>query len=189
MYIEISESGDLAKLCYKGIADPVKCSEIWEDIVKKCAEAQGNLEFDNYLEAYQNYSLALSEYLFIRACLLKFWFKGVYKKDLPFIEKLNGKGFKIDLSEREKYKESLIKATKQVRAMITKILNKKSELDEFNKKEQSKKSTYDSIMVALMFHWPGTGITDDITLARYNECTKLIREREHSKRQKEWQTI
>lgn len=189
MYIEISEDGDLKKLCRKGFADPIKCSEIWEEIVKRCAAAQGNLEFDNYLEAYQNYSIVLSEYLFIRACLLKFWFKGLRKSDLPFVEKLKNKGFKIDLTEREKYKESLIKATKQVRAMITKILNKKSELDEFNKKENTKRSTFDSIIAALMYQWPGTGISDGITLARYNECIRLLREREVSKRQKEWQTI
>lgn len=113
----------------------------------------------------------------------------MYKKDLPFVEKLRNKGFKIDLKDRERYKESLIKATQQVRAMITKVLNKKSELDEFNKKENTKHSTFDSIIAALMYQWPGTGITDDITLARYNECVKLLREREHNKRQKEWQTI
>lgn len=106
------------------------------------------------------------------------------------LNKLTNKGFKINTVGREVYKESLIAATKKVRAMITKILNKKTELDEFNKKENGKKATFNSIMAALMFHWPGAaGITDDITLSRYNEMVKLIKERELSKRQKEWQTI
>lgn len=191
LYVEITDSGNIESLCYKGLPNKEKCAEIWEDIVKKSAEINGNFEFDNYFEAYQNYSIALSDYLFIRACLLKFWFKGLYKKDLPLIEKLKARGFVIDLTEREKYKVSLIKATKKVRSLITKILNKKSEFEEFNKKGEKKekeKTSFDSIMAALTFQWPGTGITDDITLARYNECVKILKLRERNKKQQEWLT-
>ena len=71
-FFDIIKTGDLnlLKKDKKRIVG-TNLEEIWESIIKRHNDNNGNFDFNNYVDAIRSYAYLLSEYMIIKACLLK----------------------------------------------------------------------------------------------------------------------
>lgn len=160
-------------LLYKGKGRKLKQLDvIWEEIVRKNNEENGNLDFNNYFQCLKTYADLVNEYITVKACLLKLTKVSV---DAATIEVLEDFGYILEVTTMDSYKKSLQIVTAKSDNLITKIMSKHKELQEFNK-NKSKPLTFAK---ALMQVGVGLGysVSKDITLAEYNEAKKLIKEK------------
>lgn len=173
--MEIAESGDVSRVAI-GKADLTRCAERWEEIVRINAEVNGSYEYNNYLESCKEYYRLVAEHTLIKASLLKL----SYKVDPELAKYLTSRGYVIRLGKRkasdsDAYANSIDAALRKSDNLVTKIRMKQREMtNTTNIKGQVK--SFESVMGALSaaLGWePGP----DITLARYNEYKKFLKEK------------
>lgn len=167
VYFDIIESRNVLKVCKSGIPDLEKAAEAWEDLIRQNSEANGSFEYENYLTNVKTYGLLINEYLWIKGALSKL----LFKVDKELIEELKRKGYKVSINPLE-YTESLIMCFRKVENLLTKTQSKAKEIE--GMKGEPNKESFDSIMANLSYHWPGH-LPEDITLARFNECIKILK--------------
>lgn len=173
--MQIADSGNVL-LVAKTKARPEKCAEAWEEIVQRNAEENGSYEYQNYLDNLREYYRLITEHTLVKASLLKL----TYKVDPALAKYLTSRGYVIRLgkqkaSDSEAYANSIHAALKKSDNLVTKIRMKQKEMtNTTNLKGQVK--TFESLMgnlIALL----GFEVSADITLARYNEYKKFIKQK------------
>lgn len=186
LYLEIIESREVIKILISGRLNIDKCAGLWEEIVRKNNEANGSFEFDIYFNHVQVYGLIWGEYIFLKTSILKLLMSGrqedgniIIPIDKELISVLAKKGYRISLDDSNKYAETLYACLRRVENLVTKMNSKGSEIAQMAKDDSKKgnKASFDAIMANLIYHWPGAKIDDDLTLSRYNEYMKLIKQK------------
>lgn len=173
--MEIADSGNIS-LVAKTKARPEKCAEAWEEIVRRNAEENGSYEYQNYLDNLKEYYRLIAEHTLVKASLLKL----TYKVDPQLAKYLTSRGYVIRLGKQkaadsEAYANSIQAALRKSDNLVTKIRMKQKEMtNTTNLKGQSK--TFESIMGNLIAML-GFEVSADITLARYNEYKKFIKQK------------
>lgn len=173
MYLEIIETKNVLKVCKEGIPDLDKATEAWENIIRKHSEVNGSFEYENYLQNIKTYGLLIQDYYWIKGALSKL----AFTVDRELVKELGKKGYRISLITSDEYEETLSACFRKVENIITKTASKQKELEGMKAKEQQE--SFDSIMANLNYYWPGSAIQDDITLARFNECIKVLKRGRH----------
>jgi hypothetical protein len=174
--MQIADSGNVL-LVAKNKARTEKCMEAWEEIVKRNAEENGSYEYQNYLDNLKQYYRLIAEHTLIKASLLKL----TYKVDPELAKYLTSRGYVIRLGKRkasdsEAYANSIHAAIKKSDNLVTKIEMKRKEMtNTTNMKGQVKnfESVMGNLISLLGFEVRG----DELTLARYNEYKKFIKQK------------
>lgn len=174
MYCDIARSGDYNLVAIKPGQKPEDCYLAWEEIVKRNSDVNGSFEYNTTFNLVQSYALLVNDYNMVKACLLKLYFK----VDNETIEYLKTKGYHINTSGRVAYKESLENAMRNSDNLITKYTRKQKELFTMHEKETEVKPVgFEELLAGLSaeLKFP---IDESITLARFNEYKKIIKNRQ-----------
>lgn len=178
--MDIAESGNplmilkSEKWWYR--VSPERCSEAWEEIVRRNAEENGSYDYQNYLNNLKEYYRLISEHTLVKAALLKL----SYKVDPILAKYLTSRGYVIRLGKQravdsEAYANSIFAAVKKSDNLVTKIRMKRKEMtNTTNLKGNSK--TFEAMMASLI-SLLGFEVNSNITLARYNEYKKFIKQK------------
>jgi hypothetical protein len=177
LYLNICETGDYTLLIKKGVAGYEQCAEKWDIIVKTNAEATGNTSYSNYFYSMQAIALLQREFLWVKYCVLKL----AFVVDDETISKLKKRGYKINTATASGYVESLNNISRRADNLQTRIKLKERELEHLMKGEDNGTVTVESLLAGISAEL-GFTIPSDITLARYNEYQKIIKQRHAAKR-------
>lgn len=176
-YLEIISSGDFTKLIKKGKASESECLEAWELIVKKQEKETGSNQFNTFLSLLKGYASLLNDHTVIRACLLHLMHGPV---DWEVLKILNDKGYEIKINENGyAIYDSVKLGLSRCENLITKATMKQKELQRMFQGVESKRDThsFESVMAHLIAAL-GFNVDENITLARYNEYQKILKERQ-----------
>lgn len=145
----------------------------WEEIIRKNNEENGNFDFNNYFQALKKYASLVAEYTVVKACLLRM----TIKAEVKTIETLREYGYIVDLNP-DNFNQSMQVINARSNNLLTKILSKQKELENFLKGSDSKARPI-TFAKAIMHLSSGLGFSvgKDILLAEYNEAKKIIKER------------
>lgn len=165
------ETGEYRKLLILGNATNEECSDAWEQIVSQNDRVAGGYKYLNYLNLIKDYGTMLSQYLAIKATLTTLQFR-VDEDDIDWLKRL---GYIIKTnSSTDAYTESIRRADQRARNLLTRMGLKLNELEAGRERSDAVPSSFDYVM-ANISESLGREISDDITLARYNEYCKLAR--------------
>lgn len=178
-YYDIANTGNVVLIQKTGIVDLEGCAEAWETLVRRNCEVTMNRRYYSYKDTIKEQAELVFEYTAVKAMLTKL----AVRVDMEYIKFLNIKGYRIytggeDISaERkwEKYAESLERASRRADNLVTKLKMSQNELKDLtdsNADGQSLGSALASLSVHLGFQ-----LNDQITLAEYNEYTKIVKQK------------
>jgi hypothetical protein len=164
-----------------GRKDLTACMAAWEEIVRRNGEENGSNRFEKYLDEYKAYALLMNEYVTAKAALLKL----LYVFDREWINWLNIKGYRIYTTVTEdkdsdtiKYAESIMRASKVVDNLLTKISIQGNSLSRYATSASGTKTNSLDQAVATLSLDAGYSINpDEIRLSTYNEMVKAIKAR------------
>lgn len=153
--------------------------EAWEEIVRLNCMHNDTTEYSSYLTALKSYALLINDFITIKAHIGKLTlpvFDGS-KVNMESVAYLEKKGYKIDFSSKENYIESLKAADKKRSNLMTRINMRRKEIEKLtaNNKPGEQKGL-EQILAALSFQL-GYTVEDNITLARYNEYNKILKQK------------
>lgn len=179
VYVEIASGSPLEKLIINGSPSREQLVEAWETIVTLNGKNSGNFQYDAYKRLYIGYWNIIAKHLVIRASLLKLCFVIDYET----VQDVRSRGYALSLDSSEAYKDTLVLGLTKSENLITRAELRKNEIErDFPKAENNGSSlSFDKVMAELSIQIAPTLVTDDITLSRYNEYLKIIRERNKSK--------
>lgn len=170
-FIEISNTGDLKLLLRRGVAPQEYLVEVWEGIISDNSKATNNGGYSEYFQLLKGYDLLISEYVFVRATLIKL----LMKVDHEDVKELSSRGYRISTKDSEGYAESIYNSLRKVDNLITKSEMKRKEIDRnFSGKEKTGKSEFVDVIAGLEIALERQ-IEDNITLAKYNALCKLAK--------------
>jgi hypothetical protein len=173
MYMEIASSGNVSLL------NAPDNMEAWEEIVHLNCKANGDNEYNQYVQLAKSYALAVNEYIRTNAAISKLCI--VVDRDLA--EELTKKGYKISLDgNSEDYAESLIRASNKTANLLTRINMKKSEMNRLSTPGKGLQKGLEEILAALSYSI-GFPVNEDIKLSRFNEYTRILRVRAEQEKQ------
>lgn len=171
LFFDIIKSGDLKLLKLSRSASNDKLDIIWEEIIKRNNEANGNFTYSNYLEAIRSYARLINEYTIIKACVLKL---AHYGADLKVVDTLRELGYVVNIENGKKaFDESLLAISNRSNNLVTKILAKKKEIEKYNE-GKGEPVTFARAIMSLSAQL-GYNVGRDITLEEYNEAKKLVK--------------
>jgi hypothetical protein len=169
--MEISNGAPLNNLIIEGVVSEQVLYNNWEDILRKNSKANNNLEFLNHFEAAQKYTMLMSLYTTVKACLMKL----TICPDIEVIKYLRTEGYFIDGSSFEAYSRSVIAASNLSDNLATKIEAKEKELMLFKVDNDVSTGIGFEEGLASLSYMVGFNIPDDVSLAKYNEYKRIIR--------------
>jgi len=174
LFIEIAESGDYRRLVLSGNPTDDQCLEAWEKIVEENGRHCGNNGYSNYLEDVRYYATMLWEYLFMRSAMTKL----IYVKDYSLIVQIRELGYDFKM---ETYMDSIYSISRKVDAITTRIKMHQNKMALYATVDQRGNSFAETIVnLNMNLGWE---VSDDITLAKYNEyCKTLKRNNKHGNR-------
>jgi glutaredoxin 2 len=173
LFIHIAKTGEVELL------NAVEPLEAWEEIISRNCAVNEIHDYKVYLEAMRSQAVISNEYMCIKAHLIKLSlpvFAGS-KIDMNSVEYLEKKGYKINLDSKEAYIESLRAALKKKENLLTRINMKTKEIERMLIQNQGAKNgekSIEELLASLSFHI-GFSIPGDVTLARFNEYTRMLR--------------
>lgn len=174
-YFEIANNGDFSLLIVQGNPNIDVLVDCWEEIVKKNDKEVGSNKYEKIFKTQKIITKLHYNYLYIRTCLLKLYIE----PDDSLIKELKKEGYIID---KDNYYDSIIAALNKSNHLITKITSKKNEIQDAKNIESKKPPvTFDRMIAELSVRLSPTIISDDITLARYNEYVKIAKMKESAK--------
>ncbi len=176
LYYDIIEKNNVEALQLSGRTNIERCTEEWERIVAKNAKENNNREYEIFLTANKEYAAFAGEHVIVHAMLIKL----AYIVDKDAIAYLKKKGYKIVMTKGDDaYAQSLIDAQAKAKGIVTKLRMKRNEIASFNKEDGPKRpvGNFQTAMANLIANLK-TDVRDDITLARYNEYIKILKQRE-----------
>jgi lipase chaperone LimK len=170
--MEIAKTGNVSLLNSKNNL------ETWEEIVRLNCVNNEMHEYINYLNALRSLSLLVNQYITVKAHISKLSlpvFTGD-KIDLASVEYLRSKGYEINMESKEKYIESLKVCLKKRENLMTRINMKRKEIERLSiqQKGGSEEKGIEQLLASLSFQL-GFTVSDDITLARFNEYNRIIK--------------
>ncbi len=170
--MEVCTSGDLSNLIISGRPNEIEKAEAWEAIVKENNEKNGSNAYTSYFEGIQNYYTLSNEYTMVRAMLIKI----AMVVDWDTIKILNAKGYRINTKSSAKYAESIERAFKKSSNLMTRAKMKFNEINLLSAGTDGKGESFEEVMANLTAMLKFV-VPDDITLSRYNEYRKVIKNR------------
>lgn len=182
-YIDISTTGNLEPLIIEGRSNREELLQAWEEIVRENGERNGDRSYSSYFRLLKGYGVLLATYSVVKISLLKL---AVSPVDCEVVFDLRRRGYQINMSDNTVYAESIRVGLRKVDNLITRIRMKKSELEaQFAVQEKGTPIGFEEI-IAKITSGLGFVVQDNITLARYNEYKKILKEksRDHGRRNK-----
>lgn len=171
-FVEIIDTGDVRKLLKSGTATNEECSAAWDAIVAENDRVAGGYKYLNYLNLVKDYARLFSQYLGVKATLTALQFR-VDDADINWLKSF---GYVIDTGSSNSYVESIQRADQKSKNLLNRMSLKLNELNVDRVKGVSTPSSFDFIM-ANISESLGREISDEITLARYNEYCKIAKAR------------
>lgn len=174
-YQEIAQTGNLGLLIITGKASEKDLTSQWEKIVQQNGRTNG-YDADGYHENVKDYVRLLSTYQAVQASLLQL-FISVDDEAILFLE---SKGYRIDKSSNAKFFQSIQNGLQKCKNVISKIKSKHLTITQYlkeNKEKETPLKTSVEEMLANISTSIGFSVGPDVTLARFNEYTKIIRKR------------
>lgn len=171
-FIKIADTGDRTLLVVKGKANAMQLAYAWEEIVKKNYKANNTFGFDDYLDMLKTYGSLLADYNKVKAalCLL------TTMVDSDLIKFLKSKGYNIDVKNHESFARSLSAAWESSENLGTRLQIKYNEISrEYKEDVEKRKSTIDEMLAVLSYEL-GFSVADNITLSKYNEYKRVLKE-------------
>lgn len=136
----------------------------------------------------QSYGHYLADYNLVKASLLKLvalnlevgiviGHNEMFIQDDDLISDLRAKGYKINTTDKNTYCESISNAMHRAEHLVTRMKMKANEINEMMKDSGgSQVVSFEEIIANLSFML-GFELPDNLTLARYNEYKKILKER------------
>jgi hypothetical protein len=170
--MHVINTADVTKLCYFGECSNDECIERWEDIVQKNYEINGGFDYINYKDSLQSYARLIADYNIVRCLLLKL----IFVVDNDYIEQLKQRGYVIDTTNSLKYVESINSCVTRSENIVTRMKMKANELSHLIGDSDSKVLTFEEVIASLNVSL-GFEVDDNITLVRFNEYNKMMKQR------------
>lgn len=145
-------------------------NEVWLQIIKDNAEATDNDHFTFYTKTFLKKSALAAKYLVEKASLLMI----AIKVDSVIISDLRLRGYKIDTSDDKKYLNSINAGLRRVSNITTKIGLANSQMEDIIAMAKSVKRKSADELLAEVSAGLGFAIDDSVTLARFNEYSKIV---------------
>jgi hypothetical protein len=172
--MEIAGTGNVKLLVVTGSPDSFVCLQRWEEIVKENAEQNNNQDYDSYFQGLKLYSTLQAEYVLAKALLTYLCFS----IDYEHITHLRKLGYKIDTTNTESFTVSLSNGLRKADNLKTKIETKMKELQLLFKGDgNGKPETFEQVLAHLNAGL-GFNVNEDITLSRFNEYKKILKQRQ-----------
>jgi hypothetical protein len=172
--MEITKHG-LLMLMSKGNATMAQCSQAWEQLVQDNARATNSGKLTNYTLSLKQLRKLIAEYNVIKSMLALLVFE-IDDEDIAYLGK---KGYHIETQSGQKaFETSLYEAMAKSEMISTNLLLKVNELNQYKKKKQAVTEQplgFQEMMAHLNFKLKIVE-SEDITLARYNEYCKIIKQ-------------
>lgn len=150
--------------------------DAWLMIVKDNAEATDNSQYNFYTKTFLHKSNLASKYLVEKASLLMI----AIKIDKDIIIDLRKRGYKIDTSTNAKYLESINLSLRKVASIATKIGIANSQIEDIiEMAKQVKRKSADELLAEVSAGL-GFAVDDNVTLARFNEYSKIVAKKNKS---------
>lgn len=174
----IAATADFKQLAVKGNFTAEELLVQWERIVQTNAKITGDYNYNSYFQLIKGYAQLLANYTIVKLSLWKL----AHVFDWDYIEEVRKRGFKISLANNEAYATSLTAALHKVESFITRATMKRKELEAMQKDNHGRVSpvTFEEV-IANLCAGLGFEVKDDITLARFNEYRKIIKQRHAAK--------
>jgi hypothetical protein len=187
--MEICNTANYMLVAKNKFATEKRCIEIWEEIVQRNAEVNGNYTYMNWFRASREYYKLISEHALVKAILQKFSFTKTFKrfvgpttdKDKVLVAVLGQRGYVLDFRSSEQFAESIYANMLKSQNLVTKITMKRNEINGFVSSNGAVQG-FEEVMADLIASL-NVNVDDNITLARYNEYKKVIKLR-HKQSQK-----
>jgi hypothetical protein len=153
--------------------------EAWEEIVRRNCIANEVHEYQTYLNALRSHALLVNQYIADKAHINKLMLPvlGGGKINVGSLEYLRNKGYVIDTTTKESYIASLKGALRKRENLMTRINMKKKEIERIALQQKGGKGedrSVEQLLAALSFQI-GFPIAEDVTLARFNEYSRIVR--------------
>jgi len=161
----------LEQLLVRGEFKREKAVKVWEKIIARNGEENRDYSYLNFLDNLNNFNFMLAEYNFIKAALIKL----TYCVDDELIKTLAVKGYPINTSGKNAYLNSLTVCLSKCENLTSKLVTKQNEMNEETSQE-AKQVTAEQL-IAQMSVAVGFSISDDVTLAAFNEYRKIVKQK------------
>lgn len=151
----------------------------------------GGMDYLNYKDLQQALGFLVAEYNIVKACLLKLITLNLevgivllgsddcFVQDTDIIAELLDYGYKIDTTNSQRYAETINNSLRRVENLQVRMKLNREELEVIMGSNEGDPVTYDSIMAFLYSQFPH--VPEDITLSRYNEMMKVLKNKHSTK--------
>jgi len=158
-------------LSVDGKATLDECFECWEDIIQKSSDATGDGGYKSYFQNLRNYARLVRDFNLIKINITILYFE----IDKDCIAYLASKGYVINTSTASGYLESLNNAMTRSNNIVSRMVSAYKLLEKATAKPKgsNKRPSFEQAMAHLTVALE-MQVSDDITLARYNEYQKII---------------
>ncbi len=173
-FIAISSLGDYQRLVVNGQPSSEEVTNAWIAIVRQNAEANGDRSYDSYFQLLKSYTLLVAQYTIVKAELMQL----SVVIDYDLVLDLRKRGYKISLNSTAELAKSIEAALKKVSNLVTKATMKQKEMEAMMANQpKSGKVGFEQLMANIS---TGLGfvVQDDITLARYNEYKRILKDKQ-----------
>ena len=173
-YVDILKTGNKRLLVIAGNPTETALLEEWEKIVLQNSKANDEFELSNYIDTLLNYKRLRTEYNLINAYLYKL----LQVPDDEAFRYLKRKGYKIEVSKGNgPYIESIKAALHRATSYITQIKAHEKEMEQAVSKAADSQSVSVEQVLATISASLGFNVPTDVTLARFNEFKKIVRQK------------
>lgn len=177
LFIDITNTGDYRKVVKSGYGTEVQCLDAWERIIQRNNEANGNNDYHIYLSEARRYGHILAQYLIEKSMLTKLCIVSDQEKVKEEVEELRERGYRIDTTKNKLYHRSIEKALKRCNNLMVKANITRGEMmKKATRPGDDMEQSFEELVAAISFMM-GFTVSDDITLARFNEYKKLIKKK------------
>lgn len=172
VYFEIIKTGNCRLLLLEGDATDKQCRKAWEDIVRRNEKSQGTLWYFQHYEDLDFLKQVVGEYVLVSAMLNKL----LYVIDWKAIHELQRMGYNLDTTSNKAFERTLRERLQNVKNLITQFKMKRADMERDNKANKDEAPTFETTMARLSVAI-GFPVPENITLIRFNEFNKILRER------------
>jgi hypothetical protein len=182
LYCDIAASGKLERLHLSGKLDQEKCTEAWEQIIKRNSQENGSFEYDSYKQLLNSYQMLMCKHLIDKTLLLKL----AHVIDWEALTEIRSRGYKVVTDPPSDYTKTLNAAFSKCNNLITKINIKRGEIERSMPKDKEKGNgdSFDTIMASISMAAAPMIIDENVTLSRFNEIKKVLKRRAELAKQK-----
>ena len=183
MFVEISNDGDFKRLLISGAYNADTAIQEWEEIIKRNSEVNGDFQWHDYFELFRGYLTLQTKHLKTRALLFSLAASGYNNKNEEHVAKVSelaSMGIKIDVTSGAGFEKSISLGFRKSDNFVSKYESKRLELEKLvskSKEKGSKRETFDTIWANLSVAAAPMVISEDITLSKFNELKKVLKER------------